>query len=105
MSSDSAHVDPCALQDAVRDIVVDVLMVPRDTVTMESALMADLGAESLDFLDLVFRLEDVVGKRIPADRWDRFVRRRTEGRDPSHAITVRTILEFAEEEAQSQQLP
>lgn len=42
---------------AVRQIVADSLGKKLDDVKLDSVLMADLGAESLDFLDIVFRLE------------------------------------------------
>jgi acyl carrier protein len=45
------------IQDAVRAIVAESLGRSLDDVRLDSALMADLGAESLDFLDIVFRLE------------------------------------------------
>jgi acyl carrier protein len=42
---------------AVRKIVADSLGRKLDDVKLDSVLMADLDAESLDFLDIVFRLE------------------------------------------------
>ena len=49
----------------VRDTLVDALGVDDDEVTMESRLEADLGAESIDFLDIVFRLEKNFSIKIP----------------------------------------
>jgi acyl carrier protein len=43
--------------DVVRKIVAESLGRKLDDVSIDSVLMADLGAESLDFLDIVFRLE------------------------------------------------
>jgi acyl carrier protein len=43
--------------EAVRKIVADALGRGDDEVKLDSILMEDLGAESLDFLDIVFRLE------------------------------------------------
>jgi acyl carrier protein len=48
----------------VRDALVDALAVDDDDVTMESVLTTDLGAESIDFLDIVFKLEQVFGIKI-----------------------------------------
>ncbi|TMQ09493.1 MAG: acyl carrier protein [Deltaproteobacteria bacterium] len=45
------------IHEAVRAIVAESLGCPLDGVTLDSVLMAELGAESLDFLDIVFRLE------------------------------------------------
>jgi acyl carrier protein len=43
--------------ESVRKIVADALGRADDEVKLDSILMDDLGAESLDFLDIVFRLE------------------------------------------------
>jgi acyl carrier protein len=45
-------------------IVAESLGRPTDDVKLSSVLMADLGAESLDFLDIVFRLEREFGIQI-----------------------------------------
>lgn len=49
----------------VQTTLVDALGVDDDEVTLESRLEADLGAESIDFLDIVFRLEKNFGIKIP----------------------------------------
>ena len=51
--------------DKVRTALVDALGVDDDAVTPEATLMGDLGAESIDFLDIVFRLEKAFGIEIP----------------------------------------
>ena len=51
----------------VREVLVDALGVDDDEVTSEAALMGDLGAESIDFLDIVFRLEKAFGVKIPRE--------------------------------------
>src|SRR6266513_2078617 len=45
--------------------LVEALNVDEDDITPESTLQGDLGAESIDFLDIVFRLEREFGIRIP----------------------------------------
>lgn len=84
--------------DTVRDIIAEVLMVPRESVGVDSALVGDLGAESIDFLDLVFRIEDALGKKIPTSRWDAFVAQRLAGTELSRSITTAVVVEFAETE-------
>ena len=49
----------------VRDTLVDALGVDDDEVTPEATLVGDLGAESIDFLDIVFRLEKNFEIKIP----------------------------------------
>ena len=98
MSGDSSVVEKGSLLEAIRGIVAEVLMVPRDSVQADSALVADLGAESIDFLDLIFRIEETLGRKIPSERWDAFVTERLPGADLSSAITIAVVVEFAERE-------
>jgi acyl carrier protein len=51
--------------DKVRETLVDALGVDDDEVSSEATLIGDLGAESIDFLDIVFRLEKNFDIRIP----------------------------------------
>jgi acyl carrier protein len=51
----------------VQEVLVDALGVDDDDVTTGAALMKDLGAESIDFLDVVFRLEKAFGIKIPRE--------------------------------------
>ena len=45
--------------------LVEALNVDEDEIAPESTLQGDLGAESIDFLDIVFRLEREFGIKIP----------------------------------------
>jgi len=49
----------------VRETLVDALGVDDEEVTPEATLTGDLGAESIDFLDIVFRLEKAFNIKIP----------------------------------------
>lgn len=49
----------------VTTTLVDALGVEEDEVTKEATLTGDLGAESIDFLDIVFRLEKNFDIKIP----------------------------------------
>ena len=49
----------------VQETLVDALGVDDDEVTPEATLQGDLGAESIDFLDIVFRLEKNFNFKIP----------------------------------------
>jgi acyl carrier protein len=53
--------------EQVRTVMVDALGVDDDEVKPEATLMGDLGAESIDFLDIVFRLEKAFGIKIPRE--------------------------------------
>ena len=90
------------LDAVVQRLVADVLVVPLEQVTMESALIADLGAESIDFLDLVFQLEEALGKRIPFTSWQRYLEERLGTADLSQTITTEVVRDFALGEATSE---
>ncbi|MCA9011013.1 MAG: acyl carrier protein [Planctomycetaceae bacterium] len=49
----------------VQETLVDALGVDEDEVTPTATLIGDLGAESIDFLDIVFRLEKNFDIKIP----------------------------------------
>lgn len=51
--------------EKVQQTLVDALGVDDDEVTPEATLSGDLGAESIDYLDIVFRLEKNFGIKIP----------------------------------------
>ena len=51
----------------VQEVLVDALGVDDDEVTDQATLMGDLGAESIDFLDIVFRLEKAFAIKIPRE--------------------------------------
>ena len=53
--------------EKIQTALVDALGVDDDEVTPEATLVGDLGAESIDFLDIVFRLEKSFGIEIPRD--------------------------------------
>lgn len=50
--------------ERVREVLVEALGVDDDEVTPGASLTADLGAESIDFLDIVFQLEQAFGFKI-----------------------------------------
>lgn len=58
----------------VREIVADVLVIDEDEVSLNSSLIEDLGAESIDFLDLVFQLEKEFKIKIPRGQLEKNAR-------------------------------
>ena len=59
--------------EKVRDILVEQLDVEEDKVTMEASITDDLGADSLDIVDLVMTLEDEFDIEIPNDAAEQIV--------------------------------
>jgi acyl carrier protein len=51
----------------VEEVLVDALGVDEEDVNEGATLTGDLGAESIDFLDIVFRLEKKFRIKIPRD--------------------------------------
>jgi acyl carrier protein len=54
------------IQSAVQEAVVGALGVGEDEATPDATLMDDLGAESIDLLDILFRIERSTGVKIQA---------------------------------------
>jgi len=51
--------------DKVKECLFQALGVEKQEITPESSLTRDLGAESIDFLDIIFRLEQAFSIKIP----------------------------------------
>ncbi|MDY2712490.1 MAG: acyl carrier protein [Candidatus Faecivivens sp.] len=54
--------------DKVKEILVDQLDVEDEKVTMEASIIDDLGADSLDLVDLVMSLEEEFDVEIPDEQ-------------------------------------
>ena len=55
----------CLLLRKIEDIVVDQLGVEPDEVAIESTFIDDLGADSLDIVELIMAFEEEFGIEIP----------------------------------------
>jgi acyl carrier protein len=54
-----------ALEDKVKEIIVEQLGVNAEQVTTEASFIEDLGADSLDTVELVMAFEEEFGAEIP----------------------------------------
>ena len=54
--------------DEIAKILSEQLGIPQSKVTLESRIVEDLGADSLDVVELLMQLEDNTGKTIPDDK-------------------------------------
>lgn len=54
-----------SIEEKIRDIIVEQLGVNADQVTPEAKFIEDLGADSLDTVELVMALEEEFGQEIP----------------------------------------
>lgn len=55
-----------AVFEKVKETLSDALGVEVEEIQMESSLVNDLGAESIDFIDIIFRLEKAFDIKIPS---------------------------------------
>ena len=65
--------------EELKPLLVEVLGVPPEKVRLESVLVSDLGAESIDLLDLSFRIEEKFEVRIEANEMERDAIKRLPG--------------------------
>ncbi|MDE5994350.1 MAG: acyl carrier protein [Oscillospiraceae bacterium] len=70
--------------EKIREIICDQLELEEDAVTLDSVLLEDLGADSLDLVDLVMTFEDEFDMEIPDE-------------DLENIKTVGDIVRFIEE--------
>ncbi|MBC8585935.1 acyl carrier protein [Youxingia wuxianensis] len=73
--------------EKVREILVDQLDVEEEAVTLEANIANDLGADSLDIVDLVMSLEEEFDTEIPDEEIE-------------NIKTVGDIVKFIEDNAQ-----
>ncbi len=75
-----------ALQEKVKEIIVEQLGVNPDQVTPEASFLEDLGADSLDTVELVMSFEEEFGAEIPDE-------------DAEKLQTVGDVIRYIEERA------
>ena len=52
------------IESTLRALLADSLAVPRDEITRERRLFEDLGADSLDFIDIAFSIEKAFSIKV-----------------------------------------
>lgn len=56
--------------DKLKDLIADQLSVDEEKITMEASITEDLGADSLDVVDLISAIEDDFDLEIPEEAVD-----------------------------------
>ncbi len=80
----------------VRSILVDALRKPADLIKPEARIFGDLGAESLDLLDIRFRIERMFGFKIQQDEIAKSVSGTLTAQEIRERLTVGHVVEFVE---------
>ncbi len=76
-------------EDKVKSIIVEQLGVDEDEVTMEASFTDDLGADSLDIVELVMAFEEEFGIEIPDE-------------DAEKIATVKDAVSYIDQHAESE---
>ena len=62
-----------SVEQRVREIIVEQMDVNPDQVTMDAKFIEDLGADSLDVVELVMALEEEFGSEIPDEEAEKLL--------------------------------
>lgn len=73
-----------SIEQQVKEIIVEQLGVTADQVTPEAKFIEDLGADSLDVVELVMALEEKFGREIPDEQAEKL-------------LTVGDVIKFIED--------
>jgi acyl carrier protein len=79
--------DETNIEQKVRDIIVEQLGVNADQVTTEAKFIEDLGADSLDTVELVMAFEEEFGIEVPDEEAEKL-------------LTVGDVIRYIEDRAQ-----
>ena len=58
--------------DKVKEIIIEQLQVDESEVTLDTNLMKDLSADSLDAVEIIMAIEDEYGIEIPDEEAEKF---------------------------------
>ena len=58
--------------DKINEIIIEQLSVEEDDITMDTHLMKDLEADSLDAVEIIMAIEDEYGIEIPDEVAEKF---------------------------------
>ena len=77
-----------SIEERVRDLIVEHLGVDREQVTPKASFIDDLGADSLDTVELVMGFEEEFGIEIPDE-------------DAEKMVTVEDAIKYLEEQSKA----
>lgn len=97
--------DSCAILQTITHILVEALRVPPARITPAARLFADLGAESIDLLDIRFRMEQAFGLKIESDAISRSVGPGLTTSQVREILTVGALVAFTEKRLDEPAVP
>ena len=83
----SNNVSDLSIREQVKNVIVEVLGVKPDQVTDEASFKDDLGADSLDQVELVMKLEEVFKEKINGEISEK---------DAEQLTTVGSVIKYIE---------
>ena len=78
----------------LREILSTALRVPSSSIASETGIFTDLGAESLDILDIRFRVEQAYGLRVEDGEIIRSLGEGLSAREIQQRLTVGSLVRF-----------
>ncbi|MCS7202414.1 MAG: acyl carrier protein [Dictyoglomus sp.] len=64
--------DEATIFERIKKIIVEQLRIDENLITMESSIADDLGADSLDAVELIMALEEEFGIDVPDEDTEKF---------------------------------
>lgn len=83
----SSNVSDLSIREQVKNVIVEVLGVKPEQVTDEASFKDDLGADSLDQVELVMKLEEVFKEKINGEISEK---------DAEQLTTVGSVIKYIE---------
>jgi acyl carrier protein len=80
--------------EVVTTAIVEALLVKAEEVTWESRLFIDLGAESLDIVDIRFRVEEAYQMKIDQDDLIKSLGENLTDREVGERFTVKALVTY-----------
>ncbi len=92
--------DRASMAARVRSILSEVLSIPPESIAEEARIMNDLGAESIDLLDLRFRIEQAFRIKITNRDLAQALGEKTTAEEFRSRFTVRALADYLHARAQ-----
>lgn len=96
-----APYDEQGIYDGLRSILIEAMRIDPEKITPQSRLFSDLGAESLDILDIRFRIQEMFGFQISDGEVIRRLGNNLTTQQIDDKFTVRSLMDYIQERLSS----